>query len=346
MVEAALDDLLRDVDAERLAQIRIRHPDDAAGDRPMLVILPGNVIGPAIASAFCAGIAGVRTILKSASAERALASIVARQFDALGPPLAGTIESRYWKGGDVAIESELFAQISGIIAFGSDKTIADLRLRAPHLSVFSYGDAYSVGLVLAGADRRSAASGAARDVCMFDQAGCMSPQTIYVEGDAETATLFAHALADALQRVGSELPMSPPVAGEAAASMDRLRRFHLTAVAPRTHGLDTIIAGPATGGRPDFIVAVEPGGPPSIAGFGRIVSVKAFSRPAQLREQLEAFDGCLDTVGIAGEPSRELQQMLDERFEHVCALGDMQRPPLGYRPSLDAFIEARKAATR
>src|SRR5438552_17903482 len=134
VVEAARDNVLWDLDEGRATDLAGRigaHAHKLLDERPVLVILPGNVIGPAIASAYCAALVGARAIFKSAGNERRLAEVVARQFERIGPPLAGTIEARYWKGGDRAIESDLFRCIGGIVAFGSDEVIGDIRKRAP-----------------------------------------------------------------------------------------------------------------------------------------------------------------------------------------------------------------------
>jgi hypothetical protein len=308
------------------------------------VILPGNVIGPAIASAYCAAAMGTRAILKSAAAEHRLAGIVARQFEGLGPPLAGSVDARYWKGGDETAESRVFASVSGVIAFGSSETIADLRRRAPDLKGAYYSDSHSVGIVGKGADVPAAARGAARDVCIFDQSGCMSPQTIYVEGDEGRALLFAHALFAALRIASAMLPQVRTSRSEAGAVAARVRELKLTALPPKTHGLETLLVGPEVDGCPDFAVAVEPPGPPSITGLGRIVVVKPFSDAKMLRAQLESFDGDLDTAGIAGISSPALDGVLDDRFWRTCALGEMQRPPFGYRPSAEHFLDVRRRA--
>jgi len=91
VVEAALDDVLWDLDVDAAIRAearasRCRVAGEYLDDRPVLVVLPGNVIGPAVQSAYCAALTGSRAILKSSSVERSLAEIAARQFDRLGAP--------------------------------------------------------------------------------------------------------------------------------------------------------------------------------------------------------------------------------------------------------------------
>ncbi|HXW76706.1 MAG TPA: acyl-CoA reductase [Candidatus Eremiobacteraceae bacterium] len=330
VVETALDSALWDLDASRAAEFA---PPTAPDPMPVLVVLPGNVIGPALASSFCAAIAGARAILKSAGPERALAPIVARQFDAIGPQFEGTIDARYWRGGDDAIEAEIFGAVRKIIVFGSDATCADVRARANHADVVSYGDAYSIGFIAAGADYRAAAADAAIDICIFDQRGCLSPQTIYVEGDAGSAVLFARALAGALEAAAEVYPLGKPDAEEPAQAAAWVRHLSVSAIAAVTHGLDTLVVGAERDGRPEYIIGVVPFGNPVCAGFGRIVAVMPCSAPPPLRRR-----GTLDTIGVAGVRTKLVHDTLRAAApSRVCPLGAMQRPPFGYRPKPSDF---------
>jgi hypothetical protein len=242
--------------------------------RRALVILPGNVIGPALCAAYAVAVTGGSAILKAASTERVVADIVERQFAAIGAPLAGSIEARYWTGGDVAAEAIAIADVGAVIAFGSDATIDAVRARVPAEKHFiGYGTRYSLGLVTAGKDLMRAAEAASIDVCMFDQAGCMSPQTIYVVGDASRALRFANALDAAMRKTSVRLPRVKPTRDEAAAANDVVRRSFVTAIDTSSHGLSPVLAGPDNGGCPDYLIVVEPQGEPRTHGFGRIVTV-------------------------------------------------------------------------
>jgi hypothetical protein len=242
--------------------------------RRALVILPGNVIGPALCAAFAAAVTGGSAILKAASTERAVAEIIARQWAAIGAPLAGTLEARYWAGGDIAAEAAAMADVGAVIAFGNDETIDAIRSRVPAEKHFvGYGTRYSLGLVTAGKDLSTAADAASIDICMFDQAGCMSPQTIYVVGDASRALRFANALDLAMRRTSLLLPQVRPSRDEAAAANDVLRRSCITALDANSHGLSPVLAGPDNGGCPDYLIVAEPQGPPRTHGFGRIVVI-------------------------------------------------------------------------
>lgn len=287
--------------------------------RRALVILPGNVIGPALCAGFAVAVTGGSAILKASSTERAVADIVARQFAAIGEPLAGAIKARYWPGGDVAAEAAAVADVDAVIAFGTDATIDAIRARVPaDKRLVGYGTRYSLGLVTDGADLAAAAEAASFDVCVFDQAGCMSPQTIYVVGDASRALRFANALDGAMRRTTVKLPRVRPSRDEAAAANDVLRRSYLTALEANSHGLSPVLAGPDNGGCPDYVIVVEPQGPPRTYGFGRIVVVTPLEmgRPPVLTQRFEQ-------IGIS---AAEDELLFDEMFRAMWGDAEEYEP--------------------
>ena len=305
--------------------------------RRALVILPGNVIGPALCAAYAVAVTGGSAILKAASTERAVAEIVARQFAAIGSPLAGTLDARYWPGGDIADEAAAISGVTTVIAFGSDETVAAVRARIPADKRFiPYGTRYSLGLVTAGADIGSAAAEAAIDVCMFDQAGCMSPQTIYVVGDASRALRFANALDGAMRKTSVRLPRVKPSTDEAAAANDIVRRSFVTAIDANSHGISPVHAGPDNGGCPDFLIVVEPQGPPRTHGFGRIVTVMPLElgRPPVITKQYERIGTTMTEGGTSERDASHALRGDDEQCElwfvplgHMQDAGDL--PPAG-----------------
>jgi acyl-CoA reductase LuxC len=334
VVEAALDSVLADADE----QLRTWHAPES--ELNVLAILPGNIVGPAIATAFCAALAGANLMLKSSSRELHLADILAEQFEELGPPVAGTLSPMRWSGGDTDFEARVFPQAQRIVVFGDDTTIEDVKRRAPGgTHVVGYGSAYSLGFVPAACDLAIAADAAALDVALFDQRGCLSPQTIYVEGDEARSILFAHGLSRALGELGERLPRAKAGAAEQAAVAEFVRRLMVRALPPRTHALGTVFIGrQAGGGVADYVVGVEPFSGPQCAGFGRIVIVKPCVDAAQAAAAASTLRHHLDSVGIAGQSTATLHQLFGSAGAlRVCALGEMQRPPFGYRPRVVDF---------
>jgi hypothetical protein len=303
-----------------------------------LAILPGNILGPAIACAYCAALAGSSLILKSSQHERRLAQILVEQFDELGSPLRGSLTADYWPGGDDDIEQALFARIDRVIVFGRDETVASVASRVPKgLRVIAYGDSASVAFVALDADVAKAARAASWDVAMFDQRGCMSPQTIYVEGDAPRAILFAQALAFALGERERDLPRARPDDAEKIALADVVRRLQGAALEPSTHALGSMHLGQPVDGVPSFVVSVEGYSQPTCVGFGRVVVVKPCPSVAAAGEAASMLGARLETLGIAGEHALADPALAGAGARRICALGSMQTPPFGYRPTVSDF---------
>ncbi len=338
-IEAALESVLSDAD-EVLRAWRA-----APSEMTVLAILPGNIVGPALASAYCAAAAGARLMLKSSSRELHLADVIAAQFERLGPPVAGTLQPMRWSGGDVDTEAKIFPRAQRIVVFGDDATVEDVKRRAPErTSVIGYGSAYSVGFVPARSDLNEAAVAGASDVALFDQRGCLSPQTIYVEGDEARAILFARALDEALRETSRRLPRARASQAEQLAVAELIRRLHVRALPPVTHALATVYLGPQSAGMPSHIVAVESYSSPTCAGFGRVVIVKPCQDVGQAAAAAKTLGSTLDTVGIAGKVPESLRQEFSKAGAlRVCELGLMQRPPFGYRPRIADFVSVDAA---
>jgi hypothetical protein len=353
VVDRALENVFHDAEAAietRRAEGRLLDgsapiPTSRVALKNVLAILPGNVVGPTIATAYCAAAAGATIMLKSSSRELQLAEIVAGQFESLGALLAQTVTPIRWSGGDQDFEARLFPRASKIIAFGDDRTIADIRRRTPNgITVMGYGSAYSLGFVPSSADKAKAAAGAAVDVALFDQRGCLSPQTIYVEGDEAKAILFAHALAGELDNISRTLPRARIGDAEKVAVAEFIRRLMIRALPLSSHALDAVILGSREQGIPEYVVGVEQFSTPVCAGFGRIVVVMACRSALEAAQASSELGNRLDTVGIAPPLTAELREAFANcDVRRVCALGEMQRPPLGYRPAIADFMSEDSA---
>jgi hypothetical protein len=339
VVEVALESVLRHAD-DTLRAWQV--PESGL---TVLAILPGNILGPTIATAYCAAAAGTKLMLKSSSRELHLADIVAEQFEQLGPPVAGTLQPMRWSGGDEDFESKVFPLAQRIVVFGDDATTSDVKRRAPNGTlVIEYGSAYSLGFVPAGGDVAEAVDAAAHDVALFDQRGCLSPQTIYVEGTEAQAILFARSLSLSLEKVGRVLPRAPAGEAERAAVAEFIRRLMARALPPATHALGTVFVGPVKGDVAEYVVGAEPFSNPVCPGFGRLVIVKPCTDDAQAASAAKTLGRHLDTVGVAGQPTPALRRLFVEAGAHrVCSLGEMQRPPFGYRPRIADFAEEASA---
>ena len=88
-----------------------------------------------------------------------------------------------------------------IVVFGTDETVQQFSRRLlPTQRLLAHGHKISFGLIRMPFDRK-VVNGAARDVFVFDQMGCLSPQFYYVAGDSVGfASLLARRPRRALSR--------------------------------------------------------------------------------------------------------------------------------------------------
>jgi acyl-CoA reductase-like NAD-dependent aldehyde dehydrogenase len=162
----------------------------------VIVLLASNLPGLAVQSLLPAVALGCRVLVKSASAEPLFAPAFLAELCRREPGLEGSLAAVTWPGGDRALEDELFAHPSRIIAYGGGAAMASLGSRVD-TRLIAYGPKLSLALVDADVDPSGIAGGLARDIALFDQRGCLSVQAIYTAGDSERlAKALARALVD------------------------------------------------------------------------------------------------------------------------------------------------------
>jgi hypothetical protein len=127
------------------------------------------------------------------------------------PEIASLIDGAAWRGGDAALDGALYRSVDKIVAYGSDETLAAIVASAAPTAVLRYGHKVSIAVVTSDSDWAVAADGLATDILLYDQGGCLSPQTVFVEGGYEDAVRLGGMLADFLARsmFVDMLPLSP-----------------------------------------------------------------------------------------------------------------------------------------
>ncbi len=199
-------------------------------------------------------------------------------------------------------EDAALADADVVTAYGSDETVAELRVRAPLTARFvAYHHRISVGLVgretLVEGEIAAVAARAAESVAYFDQKGCVSPQVVYVEeGGPLTPEDFARRLGEALEAIEARLPSGPLSVGEAST----LQQARGTAELLAGTGSGVVVHG----GRSPWTVVLErePSDPAPVAG--RFVRVRPVADAADLAGVLESLGTHLQTVGVAGLGAR------------------------------------------
>ena len=234
----------------------------------------------------------------------------------VSPKLAECVTIFEWPGGTADLDAALCASADLIMAHGSDATLRSLRAYCPGGTPFiGYGHRVSFGLVTKGNGDAEAAAGFARDILLYDQGGCLSPQTIFVEGDWSETIRFAAGLAESLALTVPQYSL-PKRAASAASTVREARLLASMEEGTRLWGDEalrwTVLA------RPQREFAPSP-------TFG-IISVQPLEKLADLPEALAPVSGFLQGCAVAGN-----EQDYIPCVSYLCAPGEMQSPPLHWR---------------
>jgi len=208
----------------------------AFGPELLMQVWAGNVPGLPLWSLVCGLLVKAGSIGKLPSAEPLFAGLFARLLAEVHPPLAGCLAVVWWKGGEDAIADALFAQADTVLAYGSNESLEQIRLRLPVTTRFlPYGHKLGVGLVgRAALDAQRApatARLAAHDVVRYDQQGCYSPHVFYVQrGGRVSPREFAQYLASELANLQRRFPRSAAALEDASAIADWRQSSELKAL--------------------------------------------------------------------------------------------------------------------
>lgn len=324
VVAAGLDAAAEALDADAMTELVARELGSTPPPPPTLVahVLASNVPALALPAAALGSLAGRAVLLKSGRADPLSAPAFQRALAAVDPELAATVVPVYWRGGDVDAERAALASAAVVVASGNDASIVALAGRLGERLV-GHGARTSVAVVAS--DDADVAGALARDVAMHDQRGCLSPQAVFVVGDAAR---FAERLAAALENVALDLPPAPASVDERAA-----RR---TAVAGAEWDGARVVRDGARG-----TVLLAPDARPRPHPGHRTIWVHPLASLADLPALLPA--GAIECVGVAGA-TLPLDALRARGVARVCPIGRMQRPslawPRGQRPPLRTLVGA------
>jgi hypothetical protein len=296
-------------------------------------IFSGNLPNAALQSLLSGLLVKAANVCKCASGDPLLPRLFVESLMEMDAELGRCVLFLDWKGGNAAVESEVFAVSDAIIINGGDEAVESVRRRAPAgMRFLGFGHRVSCAAIarerLTGEELPALAEAAAYDVSIWDQQGCLSPHCIYVEeGGGVSADQFAEALAVEMERFEEKYPRGEISLGEAAA-FSRIRGAYEFRASADT---GVRVFGDASGNRWAVILEREPMWATSC--LNRLVFVKPIARLVELPKYLQAVEEKLSCVGLEAEDSR--RKMLTEIVgalgaSRVCALGQMQRPPLNW----------------
>jgi hypothetical protein len=325
--------------------LRGRMHSRAVGPRLITHILAGNVPPPGIIS-ICRGL-----LLKSANLVRAssndpvLPGLFVESLREVDADLADCVAVLTWPREETALTQAALAPANAILAYGDDATISALRKLAPLEAQFlGYGNKVSFAVVAKEAmteeNLPALAEAAAFDVSVYDQQGCLSPHVIYVEERGQLGPRkFAEALAQAMAAYQQRVPRGPLTVEEAAAVSQLRQAYEFRGATDRRVA---VWASPTPN---DWAVIYEddPSFMPSC--LNRTVYVKPTDGFKRVLDSVQRFADRLSTVGITPLNERAMAFAADLAkmgVHRVCAIGQMQRPPLSWhhdgRPNLADMV--------
>lgn len=207
-------------------------------------------------------------------------------------PVARAVSVLHWDHED-PLGTELAEEADGVCVWGGGAAVRAARAAASEEASFTaFGPKRSVALVGAAADLRRAALGVAHDACVYEQRGCFSVQTVFVEAPLEP---FLEQLREALAEYEALLP-------PARRSFDESGRASLALLEASYLGAEVTVAD----GGGWAVIAGDPEGALEHPQ-GRIVYVHPVER---LSEALPHLGPEVQTV--AGAPWEALEELRDE----------------------------------
>jgi hypothetical protein len=332
MIAIALDQLWNALRAPALAAtVRDELSDDADGPVPDLAlhVLAGNVPGVGIFGIVAALLAGVPSLVKPAAREPFLPALVVESIAAVAPELQRAVALAPWRGGSEELDAAAIAAANVVLAYGRDETLDRLAALGP-ARLLRYGHRVSVAVVARTALTPSTARTLARQVALYDQQGCLSPQVACVEdAGREEVDAFAAHVAAALADLERELPRATPTLGESAAVWRFLERHRWRA----QEGADVRVHGGARG--QGSVVCDRSGAWLPSPTFRHLLMIPVATLAATSGSLAPLF-GLVEAVGYAGPMDRlaEIAALAATNGVHrLCPLDRMQAPPFAWAQS-------------
>ncbi len=320
MVQVSLDALLDSLTPERLwVLLEAEAVPDAPGSAIIGHVIAGNTPLLAWVSIIRALLVRSASLVKLPShASAQWAHLFCRSLREVAPDLAECVYLAQWPGGTSAIEAALCAEADLVMAHASNQTLRDLRALCPQNTPFvGYGHRVSLGLLLPDAEMAAAARGFAKDVLLYDQGGCLSPQTIFVVGDGNKVLAFSSVLAEALSEASTLYPL-PVRSAYAASGVAEARALAWMSEE------NTLWEDP---GRRWTVIARTRSEFAASPTFG-VVSVQPLAGLDDLPEAVSAVADRLQGCAVAGRFTGEGYL---PGVSYLCEPGEMQAPPLAWR---------------
>jgi len=223
--------------------------------------------------------------------------------------------------GDSPQTEALVQCADAVIAYGSDSSIASLRVLTPESTPFQ-GFGHAVSITLWPSGGQTLARWLAQDVLAYDQGGCLSPQVVFVEKRPLFLRGVVAAICRGLMEVSQEWDL------RARTDLAECRVVREARELALMEGCDVF---GDDGLRWTLIVHPKPCVLPFPVGFS-VLHLIPLDELALFGTFLGAARGRLSSVGVAGAFTDVLRvAMAAEGVSRICPVGQMQTPPLDWK---------------
>lgn len=273
---------------------------------------------------------GIPVFIKQSRDEMIWTRHFVETFAGIDPEVAAFLHLDLFPG-DYPRTHALVQNADAVIAYGSDATMATLRKATPGATPFQgFGHAISIGL-WTGEDSFmefndsltwavKATLGFAQDFLVYDQAGCLSLQAIFLQKSWIDAIreMLACEMPSVIHQLSLPLPADP-------AECRVVREARDLALMEGCEVLgDSALR---------WTLVIHPGqcALPSLTGH-RVLHLIPLAKLAEFGNYLGIAKGRLSSVGVGCELSSELEMAIKaEGVSRICRAGEMQTPPLDWR---------------
>jgi len=298
----------------------------ALGSPVVLQVLAGNVPGVAITATMRALLVRSGILCKLPEAEPGLLPLFARLLAAEDPLLGRSIAATWWPGASFPAAWREWAKWAGkTVVYGGDMTVQAVQGSLPaETDVVTYGPKTGIAVVLPDSPP-SAAAGLARDVCAYDQQGCVSPRLVYVVGNSTRP--FVGELAAALEERTNRHPPPNPTTAEAVAIRAARTAFEFSGYEDGRSAVEN----PGESLAWTILSSEDPA--VQADSLPRVVWVHGVSDLGMLEDVLRPLEGRIQTLGYCGAEGLQELAALATRLSvsRIAPFGSMAWPPADWR---------------
>jgi len=327
MVKDNLDALLKSIDEVAIsAIIESEGVKDVDGYPLVGHVIAANTPLLAWGSVLRALIMGSSSLVKISSQDNGLwINLFVDSLARAHPQLARCVHVLSWSGDDNDLNEALCSSVDALMVYGSDATIKAFEVLAEgKTALIGYGHRVSIGIADCTTPEIEI-TGFARDIAVYDQAGCLSPQMIFFFGSSDQAEEFSIDLAKQL------LSVCEGIGG--------LKRSVRAAQAIRTHIALARMSGCQVIGDESMRWTVINARNASIypPGGSGIVHVRRIDKLADILQWTQLYRGRFQGCAIATMKLLSNKCYLDYGFietlgfSRVCRPGELQTPPISWK---------------